>query len=33
MYERDIRLFVEDIIESINAIEDFIKDCDYARFI
>ena len=33
MFERDIRLFVADIIESIDAIEDFVKDFDYARFI
>jgi uncharacterized protein YutE (UPF0331/DUF86 family) len=26
MYERDIRLSVADIIESIDAVEDFVKD-------
>ena len=33
MSDRDIRLFVADIIESIDAIEDFIKDCNYEDFI
>jgi uncharacterized protein with HEPN domain len=33
MSDRDIRLFVADIIESIDAIEEFIKDCNYEDFV
>jgi len=33
MSSRDIRLFVADIIESIGAINDFTKGCDYDSFV
>lgn len=33
MSKRDIALYISDILESIGAIEDFIKGCDYECFI
>jgi uncharacterized protein with HEPN domain len=33
MSNRDIRLFVADIIESIDAINDFTNGCDYTSFV
>jgi len=33
MSSRDIRLYVADIIESIGAINDFTKGCNYASFV
>ena len=32
MSERDVALFIEDILESIEAIEDFVTGCDYDSF-
>ena len=32
MSERDPALFIEDILESIDAIEDFVTGCDYESF-
>ena len=33
MSERDPALFIADILESIDAIEDFVTGCDYEHFI
>ena len=33
MSERDSALFIADILESIDAIENFVLDCNYERFI
>jgi uncharacterized protein with HEPN domain len=33
MSKRDPALFIEDVLESIEAIEEFVQGCNYERFI
>ncbi len=33
MFKRDVKLYIEDILESINAIEEYTKDLTYEDFL